>query len=128
MASTTCSSGSSGATTSSKVKVSVTLSRDAIRLIDEGVRRRRYASRSAALQDAVDAWLRGERRRLRDREIVAYYSGQTAAEIEEELDWARLGRVALARLGADRHRPSPRRPAKPELRDRSRRRVARATG
>jgi Arc/MetJ-type ribon-helix-helix transcriptional regulator len=79
-----------------KAKVSVTLSQDSLVTIDEAVRHHRYASRSAALDDALSQWLRAERRRQRNVEIDAYYDGQTAEEVEEELDWASLHYRSMA--------------------------------
>lgn len=91
-----------------KAKISVTVNADLIAQIDRGVRARRYLSRSAAIELALERWAREERGRQRDAEIEAYYGGMTDEEREEDREWSELALQGLGEI--DRHeakRPPP---------------------
>lgn len=78
-----------------KVKLSVTVPAELIADVDRAVKRRRYASRSAAVAAALECWARAER----DLEWDEYYRGASDQERGEELAWADLGDESFARAG-----------------------------
>lgn len=78
-----------------KAKISVTVAADLVAQIDRGVRARRYLSRSAAIETALQRWAREERRRQTDAEIEAYYAGMTDEERAEDRRWAELAHTSL---------------------------------
>lgn len=94
-----------------KSKISVTVDAALVAQINRGVRARRYLSRSAAIETALERWAREERRRQRDADIEAYYAGMTAEEQAEDRQWAELAAASLAEVeGRDEavHRALPR--------------------
>lgn len=74
-----------------KAKISVSLPVDLVADIDRGVRQKRYASRSAAVEQALQRLARAQR----DAEIEAFYAGRTADERAEERAWGELGYEAM---------------------------------
>lgn len=74
--------------TAPKAKISVTIAADLVSTIDRGVRARRYPSRSAAVEAALDRWARAENRRQRDAEIDAYYLGMSGKDRADDEQWA----------------------------------------
>jgi len=81
-----------------KAKISVTVEQGLVDHLDEGVRRKRYVSRSAAIETALERWWHVERRRLRDAEIEAYYGSQTVEERTEDREWAEFSGAAFAEV------------------------------
>jgi len=75
----------------------LTLAPETVRWLDHAVAEGRYASRSEAVGEALAGWVREESSRARDSEIDAYYDALTAAEVEEDQEWARLGLASLTR-------------------------------
>lgn len=94
-----------------KAKISVTVAAELVAQIDRGVRARRYLSRSAAIETALQRWAREERRRQTDAEIEAYYSGMTDEEREEDRQWTELAHASLDEIARRDERsggPAPR--------------------
>jgi metal-responsive CopG/Arc/MetJ family transcriptional regulator len=87
-----------------KVKLSITLSRDLVALIDRRVSEQHGASRSGL----IESWLRQAAGRDAEaalaRETVAYYERLTGAERTEDDEWARFSAGELARRDAPRSR------------------------
>lgn len=81
-----------------KAKISVTIAANLVSTIDEGVRARHYASRSAVVEAALDRWARAERRRQRDAEIEAYYAGMSPEERAEDREWADFATSELVHI------------------------------
>jgi Arc/MetJ-type ribon-helix-helix transcriptional regulator len=79
----------------SKTQLSVTVSTRLVADVERGVRAGRFRSRSAAVESALQAWVR----RQRAAEIHAYYDEVTDDELAEDLAWAKLGRRALGKRG-----------------------------
>jgi Arc/MetJ-type ribon-helix-helix transcriptional regulator len=93
----------------SRTKISVSLPVDLVDQLDRSVRGRRFPSRSAAIEDALRQWQRGQR----DEAIEAYYRGRTDADRKAERAWGALGAEALRGGGASRAaEPRPRRRSK----------------
>jgi Arc/MetJ-type ribon-helix-helix transcriptional regulator len=84
-----------------RTKISVSLPRDLVDLIDRGVRAHRFPSRSAAIEEA----LRRAERSQRDAAIEEYYGGRTDEERREERAWGELGAEALAISSRAAERP-----------------------
>lgn len=91
-----------------RAKLSISIPAEIVADLDRSVRSKRYRSRSAAIEAALQQWARKER----DAEIEAYYAAETAEERRESIEWAELGYEALLlaseppspRYGAQRRR------------------------
>jgi Arc/MetJ-type ribon-helix-helix transcriptional regulator len=74
-------------------RIAINLPADLVAALDRGVRRGRFASRSAAIEDA----LRMAERAERDAAITEYYLGRSDEERREERAWGEAGAEALGR-------------------------------
>jgi len=92
--------------TAAKAKISVTVDASLVEEVDRGVRLKRYPSRSAAIEAALQRWSRQEHARRRDAEIEAYYLGMSAEERADDREWAQLAYAVFVELGR-RDEPSP---------------------
>jgi Arc/MetJ-type ribon-helix-helix transcriptional regulator len=91
---------------SSKAKISVTVPRGILATIDRGIAQKRYRSRSAAIQSALEKWARAQR----NAEIDAYYDSLTDEERAESDEWAQLGyRAFSGHMDRAARKPRPRR-------------------
>ncbi|MBI5481047.1 MAG: ribbon-helix-helix protein, CopG family [Deltaproteobacteria bacterium] len=81
-----------------KTKISITLARDLLEVIDRRVAAGAGRSRSAV----IEAWLRRAAHRdaeaILARETIAYYESRTAEERAEDETWSRLSSDEFARL------------------------------
>ncbi len=102
-----------------RMKISVSVPAELVRQIDRAVAGRRYASRSAAVEVALQSLARD----ARNAEIEAYYSDRSPEEREDERAWGRLGHEAfVANALADARPTVAARQARPARRSRSPRR------
>lgn len=83
---------------SRKVRVTATLPSDMVKALDQATKRRGLSSRSQALEVALARWLREHRRREIERDVEAYYRALTAAEKQEDREWAQFASRATRRL------------------------------
>ena len=70
----------------SNARVTITIPSEALSAIDSYVREHPDLSRSAVCAKAIAAWLQAEQ----DASIEKYYSAQSPAERQEDVQWRRL--------------------------------------
>lgn len=80
---------------SRKVKLSVTVDRDLAQQVEQQAAGR---SRSAIVREALELWLRSDRRASLDRAVEAYYAQRPKEEEEEDAEWAALATGAAAEV------------------------------
>jgi Arc/MetJ-type ribon-helix-helix transcriptional regulator len=75
-----------------KNRLSVTVDSSLVEKLDDQVgTRRRYPTRSAAVENALRSWFL----RQKDREVEEYYAEQSEQERAEDREWARFAGQAL---------------------------------
>jgi len=77
-----------GGRAKANAKISVTVRPETLDRIDRGVRGKRWPSRSAVVQAALDDWASRDRERAGDAEIEAYYLNRTPAEVADDDEWS----------------------------------------
>jgi hypothetical protein len=83
---------------SKKARLTVSLSREAVEYLQAARARAQSPSMSAYLGKIVeDLQARAELEKM-EAKMVAYYDNLSAAEIEGQSDWGRVGAASLARL------------------------------
>ncbi len=70
-----------------KTKISVTVEGSVLRQVD---RMARGASRSEIVENALTTWLRSRRRESLEQGIEDYYLSLSAADRDEDAEWAEL--------------------------------------
>ena len=82
--------------TQPKHKVSVSLPADLVAWIDRQVARRRSATRSGVVEQAVRSWARRSSAKDIEDATAAYYQAMSASERAEDAEWSRLGDAGLS--------------------------------
>lgn len=85
----------------SKSKVTLSLDRNLLGMVDDAVKHDIADSRSAVVEEAIRLWRLARRRQSIEREIEAYYRSQTATERREDRAWAALSSRHAKRLWED---------------------------
>jgi metal-responsive CopG/Arc/MetJ family transcriptional regulator len=93
-----------------KVRVTITISRDVLARVDEGARSRAVGSRSAFIESCLRQAIRRSAEGLLAKETIAYYTSLSEDEIaEEQALGAALGEAAR-RTSVERKPVKKRRP------------------
>lgn len=74
---------------SSKTKVTVTLSSDLVRKLDELLGTPEPSSRSQLVEEALRRWLYDEAKEELERQTEAYYHSLSGAERKEDRQWSK---------------------------------------
>jgi len=75
---------------SSKTKVTVTLSRDLVRKLDELLNAPEASSRSQLVEEALRRWLYDEAKEELERQTEEYYHSLSGAERKEDRQWSKV--------------------------------------
>jgi metal-responsive CopG/Arc/MetJ family transcriptional regulator len=75
---------------SPKTKVTVTLSRDLVRKLDELLEAPEASSRSQLVEEALRRWLYGQAKEELERQTEEYYYSLSEAERKEERQWSKV--------------------------------------
>ena len=75
---------------SSKTKVTVTLSRDLVRKLDELLDTPEASSRSQLVEEALRRWLYDEAKEDLERQTELYYHSLSEAERKEDRQWSKV--------------------------------------
>jgi metal-responsive CopG/Arc/MetJ family transcriptional regulator len=74
---------------SPKTKVTITLSHDLVRKLDELLEAPETGSRSQVIEDALRRWLDDQAKEELERQTEAYYHSLSEAERKEDLRWSK---------------------------------------
>jgi metal-responsive CopG/Arc/MetJ family transcriptional regulator len=77
-------------TRSPKAKVTVTLSLDLVRRLDELLEAPEAASRSQLIEEALRRWLHDQAKEELERQTEEYYHSLSAAERKEDHQWSKV--------------------------------------
>jgi metal-responsive CopG/Arc/MetJ family transcriptional regulator len=75
---------------SPKTKVTVTLSRDLVRKLDEFLNDPEANSRSQLIEEAIRRWLNDQAKEELDRQTEEYYLSLSEAERKEDRQWSKV--------------------------------------
>jgi len=75
--------------TISKIKISITLSQDVSKKLDE-IARKKEIPRSQAIEEILKEWMNDSRRKTIEDNIRNYYSSLSEEEKTEDKDWLRV--------------------------------------
>ncbi len=75
---------------STKTKVTVTLSRDVVRRLDEFLNDPEANSRSQLIEEAIRRWLNDQAKEELDRQTEEYYLSLSEAERKEDRQWSKV--------------------------------------
>jgi len=75
---------------SQKAKITVTLSSDLVRQIDQLLDSPEASSRSQLIEEAVRRWLRDQAQKELERQTEEYYLSLSKAERNEDKDWSKI--------------------------------------
>jgi metal-responsive CopG/Arc/MetJ family transcriptional regulator len=81
--------------TQRKYKVSLSLSADLVAWIDRLAARKRGATRSGVVEQALRGWARRSAAKDIEDATVAYYQSMTSSERSEDETWSRLGETSF---------------------------------
>jgi predicted LPLAT superfamily acyltransferase len=70
-----------------KVKKSYTLATESVAFLEQLRKRRRAASVSSVLDEIVQSFRRGQRRKMVEEAIAEYYNSLDPAELHEQVQW-----------------------------------------
>ena len=85
-------------TRSQKSKITVTLSNDLVRQLDELLESPEANSRSQLVEEAVRRWLRDQARKGFERQTEEYYLSLSKAEHKEDRQWSKIAARSARRL------------------------------
>jgi metal-responsive CopG/Arc/MetJ family transcriptional regulator len=77
-------------TRSSKAKVTVTLSQDLVRRLDELLNAPEAGSRSQLVEEAIRRWLYDQAKEELERQTEEYYHSLSEAERKEDHQWSKV--------------------------------------
>jgi len=75
---------------SQKAKITVTLSSDLVRQIDQLLDSPEASSRSQLIEEAVRRWLRDQAQEELERQTEEYYLSLSKAERNEDQEWSKI--------------------------------------
>lgn len=81
-----------------KAKITITLSRDLVRQIDERLNSPGVNSRSQLVEEAVRRWLRDQAQKEIERQTEEYYLALSKAERNEDQQWSKIAGHSASRL------------------------------
>jgi len=81
-----------------KLKVTLSLDRGLIGVVDEAVKREVAESRSAAVEEALRLWRLEQQRLHLEHETEAYYRAMSRREWQEDRAWSRMSSRQAKRL------------------------------
>jgi metal-responsive CopG/Arc/MetJ family transcriptional regulator len=85
-------------TRSSKAKVTVTLSHDLVRKLDELLEAPEAVSRSQLVEEALRRWLYDQAKEELERQTEEYYHSLSEAERKEDRQWSKVSAHSAKRL------------------------------
>jgi metal-responsive CopG/Arc/MetJ family transcriptional regulator len=83
---------------SQKAKITVTLSSDLVRQIDQLLDSPEASSRSQLIEEAVRRWLRDQAQKELERQTEEYYLSLSKAERNEDKQWSKIAARSALRL------------------------------
>jgi metal-responsive CopG/Arc/MetJ family transcriptional regulator len=83
---------------SPKAKITITLSPDLVRQLDELLDSPEASSRSQLVEEAVRQWLRDQTQKELERQTEEYYHSLSEAERKEDRQWSKITAHSARRL------------------------------
>jgi metal-responsive CopG/Arc/MetJ family transcriptional regulator len=81
-----------------KAKITVTLSQDLVRQIDELLDSPEIRSRSRLVEEAIRHWLREQAQKDLERQTEAYYLSLCESERKEDREWSKVAARSARRI------------------------------
>ena len=84
--------------TAAKAKVTVSVARGLVSVVDEAVKHHEAESRSAVVEGALRLWELEHKRKRLEQQVEDYYRARSVKEQQEDQRWARLASRHTKRL------------------------------